>query len=167
MLIFIKEINLLHKQQQIPKENTQIKIKLAACDSLSDLSTPVLLSLSRSLSLKLVLYIVSGRLVHSLHSFLSFLLLLWQSKAKQKQNIVCLASTLPLSSLLSDLRSLALTLCVSYAFYANDSARQQQQREQQQEQQLLCCGARTPAATSASVSLLWGFVISAVKFCCT
>lgn len=122
------------------------------------------LSVSRSLSLKLVLYIVSGRLVHSLHSFLSFLLLHWQSKAKQKQNIVCLASTLPLSTLpLSAALSCAHFVCVLCLL----CKRLCTTTKTTQEQQLLCCGARTPAATSASVSLLWGFVISAVKFCCT
>lgn len=57
--------------------------------------------------------VVSARLVHSLHSFLSFLLLHWQSKAKQKQNIVCLASILPLSTLpLSLALSCAHFVCV-------------------------------------------------------
>lgn len=117
------------------------------------------LSVSRSLSLKLVLYIVSGRLVHSLHSFLSFLLLHWQSKAKQKQNIVCLASTLPLSAALSCAHFVCV-LCLLCKRLCTTT-------KTTQEQQLLCCGARTPAATSASLSLLWGFVISAVKFGCT
>lgn len=112
MLIFIK------RNQSPPQTTTKGKGKHTNQDQTCSMwLTQRLVDPCSSLTLSQPLFetgslhtVVSARLVHSLHSFLSFLLLHWQSKAKQKQNIVCLASILPPLSSLSC--ALLRSLCV-------------------------------------------------------